>query len=257
MVNDLLTQLGFSDKEIAIYLAVLQQGKATPTNIAKITKINRTTVYSVAKELIDKGVITEDIGGATTYLVARPPQDLMNLAATQERKVQEQKKVIEKAIWELQTLDGNAKYSIPKITFISEDKLEDYLYKEASKWNQSIIDTKTMWWGFQDATFVKSYEKWIDWYWEQGSPSGMQLQLLSNESAETVKKKKFTNRKIKYWKGSKDFTATTWVNGDFVIMIVTSQRPHYLVEIHDKVLAHNLRELFKGIWADVPESPMV
>ena len=31
-------------------------------------------------------------------------------------------------------------------------------------------------------------------------------------------------------------------------MIITNQQPHYLVEIHDTALAHNLREVFKGIW---------
>lgn len=251
MISDLLQQLGFGNKEIALYLAVLQQGKVTASNVAKLTKINRTTVYSTAKELIEKGVITEDIGGTTTYLVARPPQDLMQLVVKQEREVQEKKKTIEKAVLELRTLAGEAKYSIPKIVFISEDKLEDYLYKQTPVWNKSMVDTKSMYWGFQDASFVKHYEKWIDWYWEKSGVPQVDLRLLSNESAEVIKRKKFPRRLIKFWKGGTDFTATTWIMGDYVAMIITSQRPHYLVEIHDTVLAHNMRELFKGIWGEI------
>jgi hypothetical protein len=34
-------------------------------------------------------------------------------------------------------------------------------------------------------------------------------------------------------------------------MIVTGGTPRYLVEIHDAVLAHNMREVFKGIWKTV------
>jgi hypothetical protein len=31
-------------------------------------------------------------------------------------------------------------------------------------------------------------------------------------------------------------------------MVVTNKRPHYLVEIHDQVLARNQREVYKRIW---------
>ncbi len=251
MINDLLSQLGLSEKEISVYTTVLQQDKITHANVAKLTKINRTTVYSIAKELLNRGLISEDLGATTTYLVARPPQDLISFLDREQQAIEGKKHVAKKAVLELQSLVGGSSYSIPKIVFIAEDKLEDYLYKQTPAWNQSIVETKSMWWGFQDASFVKYYEKWIDWYWEKGSPSDIELQLLSNQSAENIKGKKFTRRKIKFWKGGKDFTATTWINGDYVIMIITSQRPHYLVEIHDAVLAHNMRELFKGIWEEI------
>lgn len=107
--------------------------------------------------------------------------------------------------------------------------------------------------GFQDETFVKHYEKWIDWYWEEGSPPGINLKLLSNKVAENIKQKKFSNRQIKYWGASDTFTATTWINGDYIVMLVTNQRPNYLVEIHDAVMAQNFREMFKGIWEMLPD----
>jgi hypothetical protein len=53
---------------------------------------------------------------------------------------------------------------------------------------------------------------------------------------------------IRPWPGGMDLTSATWVNGDYIIMITTRQRPHYLVQIHDKTLAHNMREMFKNIW---------
>jgi sugar-specific transcriptional regulator TrmB len=251
MIHDLLKQLGFGDKEVSVYLTVLQQGKVTANNVAKLTKINRTTVYSVAKELLEKGVISEDLGSSTSFLVAKPPQDLMQLVIKQEKETREKKQIIDKAILELQSINSQAKYSIPKIVFISDDKFENYLYTQTPIWDKSIMANDGIWWGFQDASFVKHYENWIDWYWEKGGNPAMNLQIISNESAELLKKKKYTRRSIKQWTGSKDFTATTWVMGDYVAMLITNQRPHYLVEIHDTVLAHNMRELFKGIWTQI------
>jgi sugar-specific transcriptional regulator TrmB len=253
MIHQLLKQLGLSDKEIQIYLAILQHGKATPVEIARATKINRSTVYNLAGVLAEKGIVSEDLGGKTKYLVARPPKDLSSLINKEKKKLDEKEKLVQEAIKELQAFTKDTKYSIPKIVFIGDDDLENYLYKQSPIWNESIVkkDKTATWWGFQDRHFVSHYEGWIDWYWESSAPKDVSLKLLSNESAEEIKSKKFPRRKIKVFNANGDFTSTLWINGDYVIMIVCAKRPHYLVEIHDEVLAHNMREVFKGIWGKV------
>lgn len=251
MIKDILQKLDFNEKEIDLYLAILQRGKITPADLAKITGINRTTVYSVTKELVKKGVVAEDLGSEIMYLVALPPQDLNLVIKKEEKKLAEKKDLVAKAMSELNSFAKNTKYAVPKIVYIAEEDLENYLYKQSSVWNESLMKYDGCWWGFQDASFVQYYEKWIDWYWQDGSPKAMQLKLLSNTSAETAKKKKYPNRQIKIWQDGKDFTATVWINGDYVIMIVTGQSPRYLVEIHDSVLAHNMREFYKGVWKTI------
>jgi sugar-specific transcriptional regulator TrmB len=251
MIHDLLKQLGFNEKETTIYLAILGQGKATPADIAKVSQINRTTVYSVAKELIKKGVITEDLGTHSRYLMARPPEDLKNIAQKEEKQLAKKREIIDTTIQELGKFTKNTSYSIPKIVFIPEDDLENYLYKQAPKWSESIMKYDKNYWGFQDRYFVSHYEEWIDWFWEQQAPKDLVVKLLSNQSAEKIKEKKFTQRKIKFFGGGEDFTSTVWIAGDYVVMIVLNQRPHYLVEINDAVLAHNLRKVFQGIWKKV------
>lgn len=254
MINEILKQLGFNEKEVSVYLTILEHGKITPASVSRLTGINRTTVYSIAKDLVEKGVIVEDLGGKQGYLVALPPQDLQSLVQKEERALQNRKLLINQAIEGLQSYSKNTKYSIPKIHFVDEEDLENYLYKQTPKWNQSVLESGTLWWGFQDASFVKKYEEWIDWFWEKGNPQKTELKLLSNELAEKAKHKKFADRKVNYWEGSADITATTWIAGDYVIMVVTSQRPCYLVEIHDSVMAKNFREMFKSIWKGLESS---
>lgn len=250
MLNEILKKLEFGDKEIEVYLTVLQQGKVTPANVARLTKINRTTVYSIAKELCSKGVIREDLGSNPTYLIALPPEDWGILVKKEEKKLETKKQFVNQAIQELSALAKHTKYAIPKITFIDEENLENCLYQRAESWHISTLLYDGIWWGFQDHHFVRFYEEWIDWTWATFHKQKLCVKLLSNQSAEALKKKKFPHRTIKFWKQSQNFSATTWVCGDYVIMIVTAQRPHYLVEIHDTVLAHNLREVFKGIWKE-------
>jgi sugar-specific transcriptional regulator TrmB len=251
MINELLKTLGFGDKEILVYVTLLQHGKLTPASLAKIVGINRTTVYSTAKELVGKGVIAEDLGGKTLFLVAKPPADLNMLAQKEEKQLQDKKAVIQNAISELQAITKATQYTIPKIVFMAQDEVESHLYKQTPVWDESILKYDGCWWGFQDNTFVQNYEQWIDWYWEKGSNPKTTLKLLSNESAEKIKKKKFDRRQIKFWQESHNFSATTWILGDYVVMIATTQKPYYLVEINDALLAANLREVFKGIWKSI------
>ena len=248
MINELLAKIGLNEKEIQVYLTVLQQGKINPAALSKVIGLNRTTVYSVAKELVAKGLITEDLGGPTINLIAKPLEELQTMIVKEERAVQAKKELARRAIHELKSIIKTQTFALPKIVFIPEVEIDSYLYKQSEVWNKSINQRDGIWWGFQDQTFVANFEKWIDWYWENVKPEIKELQLLSNEAAEEIKGQKFSRRKIKFWNQTNNFTATTWIAGDYVVMIVTSQKPFYLVEIHDAVLAHNQREIFKGLW---------
>jgi len=249
MIGDSLKKLNFTDKEVDIYLGVLKNGKITHTDLAKYSGINRTTVYSVADELIKKGVIAEDLSGPTTYLVALPPEDLDILIKKQQKEVEEQKKVVDTAIKELKKIAGEVRYSIPKVRFIPEEDLDNFLYKQAPVWNASLIKTKTKHLGFQDPSFAEHYNQWIDWYWTN-APKEIELNLLSNPAdiEKVMAKRKYTRRKIKNFKKNIPFTATTWVMGDYYVMLVTDKRPHYAIEIHNPVIAENQREVFKELW---------
>jgi predicted transcriptional regulator len=249
MIQSLLKKLDFTDKEIEIYLGILKNGKITPADLASYTRINRSTVYSVAKELIKKGVVSEDLSGTSSYLVALPPEDLENLIKKQEKEIKEKKKIIDQTVKELKKVTSEVRYSIPKVRFIPEEDLENFLYKQTPIWNESVKKEKTEWLGFQDETFVVHYEPWIDWYWNNAS-KGINLKLFSTPSdiEAGMTQKKYPGREIKILKSKNPFTATTWINGAYIIMMVTDKRPHYAIEIYNHVLAENFREVFKIMW---------
>ncbi len=248
MSTDQLTKLGFTKRESALYRILLTHGRLTATEAAKLSRISRPTVYSVAKELIRKGVITEDVGGASRIYVAQPPQNLLVLANREERHLEEMRILIADAVKELESVAISGNYSVPKLVFIQEEQLEDYLYKQSENWNSSMKQRDGIFWGFQDRTFPEQFEKWIDWYWQQ-KPS-IVLQIVSNNAPieQKMEQRGYTNRRIRFAKETPEFTATTWVMGDYVVMVATRQHPSYLVEIHDRLFAENLRNILKESW---------
>lgn len=253
MINQILADLGFNQKEIEVYLEVLKRGKTLPSSVANATGINRATVYSVSRNLIDKGLITGDVGAKTLELTALPINELNNLIEKETNKLLQKKKIVNKAIEELSHLPFNTQYSVPSIRFIEEDDLEDFMYKRIDKWNDSVTQSDKTWWGFQDHTFVENFETWISGWFKRESSKNLNVKLLSNVSniENKMKERKYQQREIRFWKREINFTSTLWIAGEYLIMIYTQDKPFYLIEINNYVLAQNMREVFKHLWSEV------
>jgi len=252
-MEELFRKLGLNDNEREVYLAVLQAGKIAPNQVAKTTGINRTTVYSVAKKLEKLGLVAQDLGQKIHYLVATPLEKLVTVFEKEELRIGEKKKVAKALAKELSSLKSEKHYSVPRIRFVEEADLERYLYEAYPRWSESLATIDNVWRGFQDDSFTTRYEKWIDWTW-QFSNENIEAEFFFNR-AEIEKKlfEKHPSRKIRLLPKNITFDSNFWVAGEYLIMVQTKVRPHYLVEIHDAVLARNQRELFRGLWMLAPE----
>ena len=239
MIHEYLQKLGLSEKEIALYLAVLQKGRVGVHQAALITGINRTTVYSLASELSNKGFIIVDLGSRPNFLMAIPPEQLRTIA-------EKQKNIIDSLIPELHSISQNTGFSVPKIRFVPEVDLESYLYSEADRWDKSMAEVDSTMWGMQDPTFAPKYQKWIDWYYTRSGTETYKVKVVTNAKEEGLKN--FPRREVLEFDGGLDFNSAIWVRGHYIIMVSYKEKPNYLIEIYDKRLAHNLRELFRGIW---------
>ncbi len=249
-MEEILKQLGLGEKEQTIYKLILERGKVAPALLSRLAHINRTTVYSVAKELKEKGLIIEDLGGKNLYYLPARGNELDKLIVQEKEKAQAKENSIRGLQEFLKNIPESKTYSVPRIRFIDESDLEKYFYEATPRWIESqIANDETTWWGFQDHTFVEHFEKWIVWFWKQ-APKKIDLKLFSNASPieEHMTEHNIARRQIRFWEGDKNITGTQWIVGSYIILVVTSQRPFYLVEIHDAVLAHNMREVFKKLW---------
>src|SRR3989304_2709998 len=71
-------KLGFSDKEAAVYLALLQLDTVTATDISKKTGINRTSAYDILDSLMQKGLIGKFKKDKKSHFSAGDPKRLIN-----------------------------------------------------------------------------------------------------------------------------------------------------------------------------------
>ncbi|MDB5245282.1 MAG: Transcriptional regulator, TrmB [Parcubacteria group bacterium] len=250
MDEKLLSALNLNPSEISLYRAVIAAGGLPPAQLAKASGLKRTTAYSVARSLIEKGLLTEDTTKRPRVFAPTTSEDVLALIDKERKQLTVRESTYQNLANELSKLSAQNSYPVPTVRFIEESKINSFLRQQAPIWDRDMLEAKEhTWWGFQDHTFVEEYGDWINWYWKQ-SPEDIDLKLLSNRAESEVEfaKNATLRRVIKFWGEANNFLSTTWAIGDYLVMINTRQKPFYLVEIHDKLMAHDQREVFRNLW---------
>lgn len=80
MIAEILTSIGLTPEQADLYASLLDHGPQTAGKLAKTTKIQRTYVYPVARELVKKGLVAMERKGRTTTFVPQPPERLLSQA---------------------------------------------------------------------------------------------------------------------------------------------------------------------------------
>lgn len=250
MINNLLEKLGFSDKEILIYLTLIQRGRLTATEVATITKLKRTTTYSILSSLREKQVIVEDLGAATAVYLPAPTSKLIEFFEKQEHEIRKQKELATRVATEVSRMASNQPFQLAKITFVEDQDIESHLLSRTERWCSSLPNKDAVWRGFQDSRLLQLYPDYFEALYSKLLPSFITQELITEDMPAEMdfERKIEPRRKVKIWQHGYDFTYSTWVLGNYVVLLQVSSKPHYLIELKDPMMAKNMNDLFTGIW---------
>ncbi len=98
MIEKYLEDAGLSDKEVAVYLHLVQVEKASVIELAQKTKIKRPTVYTILSSLSKKGLVSEVEEDGKPRYVAEPPERLQTYIERKEMALAELKERFAKDI---------------------------------------------------------------------------------------------------------------------------------------------------------------
>lgn len=122
MLNNDLEQLGLSDKEAKLYLAVLELGEANIQQIAQKSGVKRTTAYDVINSLKEKRLLTEITKNKKSLFSAEDPRKL-------EGQLDEKKETLKKILPELLSIT-NLLDKKPTIKFYEGNEGIKEVYKD-------------------------------------------------------------------------------------------------------------------------------
>lgn len=253
MIEEYFRNLDISDNEAKVYLVLAEVGKTTASLIAKKIQFPRSTVYTILDSLKIKGLISVEQTQEVTFYVANKPSSLKRMVEEEKKSAKERFLIKEdsasKLTEQLEVYFKQQNYSIPKLQFFEgTNGVKNMLYDYSKIWQESITKYDTTWWGYQDIHFVETYREWLDLYWSNMLKDERVLLLSNHSPVEKKLKKKIRGRQIKMVPKKYDFSSTIWVLGDYVVTVMTRQKPHYAFMLNDAVFAAGQRITYQMLW---------
>lgn len=98
MDKQILREIGLSEGEIKVYLALLKIGQAKKTELAKESGVSSSKVYEICSRLQKKGIVGTILKDKKIHFQAMEPKRLLDFFNEKTAKIENQKKELEKAI---------------------------------------------------------------------------------------------------------------------------------------------------------------
>ena len=132
MKKEVLKNIGFEDKEIDVYLALLELDESSVLMLAKWTDIKRPTVYVVLESLLNKGFVTKVIRGKKVNYLAQPPKRLETVAITNLEQ-------IKSILPDLQLLNSSHDSNKPRILMFEGKSKLDVAYEDMFTFKGEVL----------------------------------------------------------------------------------------------------------------------
>lgn len=131
-----LTELGLTETETRVYLAMLELGAGSVQNIAKGAKISRTAAYEIIKALQGKGLASTFEKGKKTFFSAEDPDKLGDYFRNRVERMKIQLTSLDRLLPELRVLKGGEK---PRVLFYTGTEGVHALFRDVVAMNATEL----------------------------------------------------------------------------------------------------------------------
>lgn len=247
MNTEALKNIGLTDGEIRVYVALIKLGPSTTGPITDKSKVSSSKVYHILEKLLQKGIVSYVIKEKTRYYQAEDPVKIKDYVDKKERNLQEQKKEIDKLIPQLQIQQQ-----------LEKTKSEIQIYK-GFRGIQTITDKvysrlkrgET----FYDIGIPSFQEEKYHKYWqEEDHPRRIKLGIKVKMLFSINAPKKVLKNRNSYWGCEARYMpipveTPSWilVYKDVSVIILQSDEP-MAIEITNKQIAKSFKQYFNAFW---------
>jgi len=240
-ILDQLQNLDLKPSEAKTFLAVLEIGPASISDIAKRAKVKRPTAYYLIEELIKKGFVLKVPSGKRVFYQAIPPKNILNL-------LEKKKQNISKILPDLEAL-FYAKPSQPKVRFFEGKEGLKNIYEEMLNTSKKVYTI----FSFDDFLTVFTEKENEEFFNIIRNAGGVLYDLikptpLAKKSVkEEIYRKGIT--KVKFLPADFKVSIDQLVSGNKVAMISFKSLAGVIIE--DQNIADSQKELIKYLWQNI------
>jgi len=238
MDKRILQEIGLSEGEAEVYLALLETGSTTAGPVIKKTGLHRATTYTILQRLIEKGLVTYIITGKKRHFEAADPETLMEILKEKEEKLRsilpqlKVKKEHSKTKQEIKIYEG----------FRGLKTTREKALRVLKKGEMSYVL------GASTTTTERFNQFWKSWN-RRRSGMGIKSRMLWTSEAKKYARERavLPHTEVKFLPIK--FPTPLYINvyRDYTDIGLTTEKP-FIVEIKNKQVADSFRKYFDILW---------
>lgn len=235
METEILEDIGLTNAEIKVYIALLELGTATAGPIIEKTGLQSSVIHMTLNNLIEKGLISFVLEGQRKHYQATNPK---NISAF----IEEKKERFEKILPELLAKQKVTKEKTQVTAFQGIKGIKELLYE--------LLEAG----GKEHLTFGSTRhslmlgEIWWENYHRKRASKGIKAKLIFNESLKFWKaEKRYSLTEIRYTKEGFEPLTETIIRNNKIGLIIWTEKPVGTLIINETA-ARSYEKYFEQLW---------
>ena len=241
-----LKRLGFSSKEIDIYLAALKLGSTSFAELAKFARTKRPTTYEILEKLKEKGLISFSRKKGKKIFVVEDPEKVLRLIEQEKEEVLKKEEDVKNILPKLKALTKKDT-TMPLVKYYEGKEgiwniVEDLVGSKEENW---IIATGKIY----DILGLKQFTKRIVLKRRQ---SGVKLNIIADHHPGNIKGYQANEyfREYRFLPGTIDLNSAVYIY-DNKIALIFFKEPLSGIIIENKELFLVFKFMFSSLWKEL------
>ena len=241
---ELLRNVGLTESEIKVYLALLELGSTTKGPIVDKSGVASSKVYELLEKLIQKGLVSTVVKSGVKYFESAQPSRLLDYIKEKESKLKQQEQELQRMIPELELKRSMAGIGSETQVFKgmkgAETSFDDIL-KELKKGDEYYV--------LGISKFTPHFERFVIHFHKKRAKLGIKCKIIVNELAKDIgnQLESISQTKVKYVQ-KELFTPFVFIIYKDKTLISISL-DEVFIQVTSKHLAKGLKNYFDYLWS--------
>ena len=244
METTILEQIGLTESEAKVYLAMLKLGESTAGPIVEEAKVTRSKIYDIIERLKNKGLVSYITKESTKYFSASDPSNIINHIEDKKKELEKKKQSVEKLLPELEMQYRSAITNKTAEVFIGIKGM-----KNAFNTLIGEFDPKEHYYvfGAGKGEDVEIFQMFFSQLHEARKEAKVRSSIIFNETSRGlfISQEKSKLVEVRYLMESTP--ASINIYKEFTIIAILAKNPITFL-IRNKEVAESFKEYFKVMW---------
>jgi len=236
-----LNRIGLTKNNRKVYLALVDSGESTVSNLVKKTGMHRSYIYDILDKLIDLGLVGFIIKNNKKYFEVSAPEKLIEMLEAKEQDIRKSKEDINHILPQIkERIKSNIEKQEARI-FIGKEGIKSIL--------EDILAKKKDFFGFGAEGKFKDIFKWYFDNWQKRRTKlKISYKIIYNEKLKEQRPTKEQKLiEIRFLPEKYEFPATTIVYENKVAILLWDTNPIGFV-IESKEIVKSFLSYFELLW---------